>query len=196
MKAITIHQPWATLISERIKVFETRSWPIPESVIKACGWRIAIHAAKTKKSLWLGPNGTATRLDGKLWPAFYAEKNIPWGYPATLPRWTQFDELLRILPRGAIIATCTISQCFKVNHRDPVGCQSRGNVWFNLYDVVSDRIKFMEISELEDSLGDFSPGRYLWRIDDVKPLRYPIPCRGYQRFWTVPKDVEKLVNEQ
>ena len=40
MKALTIWQPWATLIAEEIKHYETRSW--------STGYRgpIAIHAAK------------------------------------------------------------------------------------------------------------------------------------------------------
>ena len=43
MKAITLHQPWASLIAEGRKKFETRSWPPPEKLI---GERIAIHAGK------------------------------------------------------------------------------------------------------------------------------------------------------
>jgi hypothetical protein len=42
MKAISLHQPWASLIAAGVKVHETRSWaPPPEYV----GRRIAIHAA-------------------------------------------------------------------------------------------------------------------------------------------------------
>ena len=44
MKAITLHQPWATLIAEGIKTIETRSWAPPSYLI---GQRIAIHAGKT-----------------------------------------------------------------------------------------------------------------------------------------------------
>mgnify|MGYP002780996547 CR=1 FL=1 len=39
--AITIWQPWATLIAEGIKPFEFRSWPAPRRLV---GKRIAIHA--------------------------------------------------------------------------------------------------------------------------------------------------------
>ena len=45
MKAITLHQPWASLIAHHIKVNETRPWAPPENLI---GRRIAIHAAKRK----------------------------------------------------------------------------------------------------------------------------------------------------
>ena len=43
MKALTLHQPWATLIAAGVKTMETRSWGPPESLI---GHRIALHAGK------------------------------------------------------------------------------------------------------------------------------------------------------
>lgn len=42
MKAITLHQPWATLVAFGFKTIETRTWAPPSSLI---GQRIAIHAA-------------------------------------------------------------------------------------------------------------------------------------------------------
>ena len=44
MKALTLHQPWATLIADSVKNIETRSWRPPQTLI---GQRIAIHAGKT-----------------------------------------------------------------------------------------------------------------------------------------------------
>jgi len=41
MKAITIWQPWATLIMAGFKPFEFRGWPVPKSLV---GQRIVIHA--------------------------------------------------------------------------------------------------------------------------------------------------------
>lgn len=43
MKALTIWQPWASLIIEGLKPREFRSWAAPEAVV---GQRIVIHAAK------------------------------------------------------------------------------------------------------------------------------------------------------
>lgn len=43
MKAISLWQPWASLIACGVKVYETRSWPPPRELI---GQPIAIHAAK------------------------------------------------------------------------------------------------------------------------------------------------------
>lgn len=43
MKAITLHQPYASLIAAGAKTIETRSWPPPQSMR---GEPIAIHAGK------------------------------------------------------------------------------------------------------------------------------------------------------
>lgn len=43
MKAISLWQPWASLVALQFKKFETRSWKPPKSLI---GEPLAIHAAK------------------------------------------------------------------------------------------------------------------------------------------------------
>lgn len=48
MKAVSLWQPWASLIACGAKTVETRSWPAPRSVV---GQRIAIHAAKRTSEL-------------------------------------------------------------------------------------------------------------------------------------------------
>jgi len=47
MKAITLHQPWATYMAVGLKMIETRSWPTTHR-----GW-LAIHAGKNEESLYL-----------------------------------------------------------------------------------------------------------------------------------------------
>lgn len=39
-------------------------------------------------------------------------------------------------------------------------------------------------------------GPYVWPVDDVRELPVPIPCRGYQKLWRLPADVECQVREQ
>lgn len=48
MKAVSLWQPWASLIACGAKTIETRSWPAPRTVV---GQRIAIHAAKRTSEL-------------------------------------------------------------------------------------------------------------------------------------------------
>lgn len=49
MKALSLWQPWASLIAVGAKRVETRAWPAPDWLI---GQRIAIHAAKRDTELW------------------------------------------------------------------------------------------------------------------------------------------------
>ncbi len=88
MKAITIWQPWATLIAIGAKKYETRSW--------ATNYRgpIAIHAAQK-------PFNTDTYLDRELYP-FAKALNLPDIY--------SFDKL----PYGCIIATAELIGCWEI----------------------------------------------------------------------------------
>jgi len=38
-------------------------------------------------------------------------------------------------------------------------------------------------TEIEKALGDFSPGRYAWRLTDVIEYQKPIPTKGRQGLW-------------
>ena len=49
MKAITIKQPWASLIVHGIKDIENRTWPCPKKYI---GQRVLIHSGLDKRGGW------------------------------------------------------------------------------------------------------------------------------------------------
>ncbi len=66
------------------------------------------------------------------------------------------------LPFGAIIATATLVKC-----------------------VPTDSIPVL--TEAEQALGDFSPGRFGWYLADIKRLPRVVPCRGGQRLFNVPE---------
>lgn len=87
MHAISLWQPWASLIALGVKTIETRSWPAPE---KCLGERIAIHAAKRSISQCLRDVPEVDR----------AELLAP------------FSRLeLKVLPLGAVVATATLDRC-------------------------------------------------------------------------------------
>lgn len=116
MKAITIKQPWATLIALGLKEFETRSW--------ATKYRgpIAIHAGKS--------------VDKEAFrdPAIYralCKKGI---------------KQLKDLPTGAVIATAQLIECHQVTkdyydlHAEPRAATDKERViegdewWFGNYE--------------------------------------------------------------
>ena len=130
MKCLTLIQPWATLVAVGAKKIETRSW-----------WTsyrgpLAIHAAKAFP---------ATCINGCLEKPFY-----------TVLRqagcWPPHD-----LPRGCVLATCTLRDCIP----------TRG----------------LQIIGAELAFGDYTPGRWAWVLEDVKRLPEPIPARGALGLW-------------
>lgn len=102
MKALTLTQPWATLVAIGAKKIETRSW--------STEYRgpLAIHAAKkfprSAKDLCFEQLFSKTLLGAKL----------PWGRIFTLPD----------LPLGAVIATCELIGVDQfgpwINERNPM----------------------------------------------------------------------------
>lgn len=43
--------------------------------------------------------------------------------------------------------------------------------------------------EPEYSFGDYTPGRWMWRIENVRLLDTPVPCKGSLGLWVVTADV-------
>jgi hypothetical protein len=133
MKALTLHQPWATLIAIGAKRIETRSW---ETKYRGL---IAIHAAAAFPK--------------------YARRMLCHPVCRTID----------VLPLGAVVATARLVTVLSTElfYRD-------GNVvWYH----------GRAITEQELAFGDYSPGRFAWVLEDVKPLPEPIPAKGGRRIW-------------
>ena len=87
--ALTLHQPWATLIALGIKTIETRSWPPPRAII---GRRLAIHAGRA-----IDPNPAAVVAALR---AHYGQ-----GWPGAIPK-------------GAVVACATVKAARQVAGAD------------------------------------------------------------------------------
>lgn len=92
MKAITIKQPWASLIVHGIKDIENRNWPCPRKYI---GQRVFIHAAGSH-----GRKFSIDLTDAQTKAAF-----------ATIAIETMFGNM----PFGSIIGSVEIVDC-SINH--------------------------------------------------------------------------------
>jgi hypothetical protein len=123
--AMTLWQPWASLIAIGAKPYETRSRPPPARLI---GQRIAIHAARKRvrlKDLDADTLGAISRAPGDA-------------------RW------MDTMPLGSVVCTAVLAEALPV-----------------------ERVS-------HDPFGDYRPGRWAWRLEDVMPLDPPIPARGAQ----------------
>ncbi len=70
------------------------------------------------------------------------------------------------LPMGTVVAVVTVAGC--------IGTTS---------------LAARRIGVRERLVGDWSPGRYAWRLDDIQPLAAPVPVTGSQRFFHLPPRV-------
>ncbi len=43
----------------------------------------------------------------------------------------------------------------------------------------------------EPAFGNYAPDRFAWYTKRLRPLREPLPARGYQGLWTIPAEQEK-----
>lgn len=171
MRALTLTQPWATLVAIGAKRIETRSW----------GTRyrgpLAIHAAAQFP-------GWAKNLlsTGPFFDAFTAAGCSP---AALLAATAESEEGRRILPRGAVVAVCQLVEVWQIwrvaasAHPDVVRVGPRGT-----------ELGMLSLTEQEQAFGNFAPERYAWMLADIVRVHPPIPAKGALGLWewTPPED--------
>lgn len=156
MKALTLTQPYATLVALGAKHIETRSW--------STRYRgpLAIHAGKG-----LGPVGARAGL-------YDLAFSDPDGF---------FYQVLKRanilciddLPLGAIVATARLEACVDTLFMT-LEKRARVTGW-------DGEQRYWNLTDQEESFGDYSPGRWAWLLADIKPLAEPILARGAQGLW-------------
>jgi len=158
MRAITIWQPWASLIAIGAKFYETRAYPPPANLV---GQRIAIHAAVRRVKE--GEISQAT-LDA-------AGQAFQRHHPIRGPRYV-YD-----LPHGAVVCTAVLAGAYKLG--TPCLCGKARVVEARPDDL------FKAPDEIDiDHFGDYRPGRWAWLLTDVQRLDRPVPAKGKQGWWT------------
>lgn len=99
-----------------------------------------------------------------------------------------FDALRRLgitihdinkLPLGAIVGACNLSACVPSdNFQTLLNVAAKGL-------SPEARARAIESIERQKIFGDYSPGRFLWLVSNIKKLETPIPCRGRQGLFEV-----------
>lgn len=199
MKAITLQQPYATLIMLGVKRFETRPSPPngnmrPDGVrglsglsINA-GERIVIHAGMTVDrrhfpKLRARKQNNGWHLEDRRTPSLIGNIHLPLG--ALLGT----VEVVRALPiSGPVIAQDHIGISEYVLGDRYVEFETLIEVRtdVNLFDSGPFSWKHTS-TDISDQMpfGDWQPGRWAWELTDVDVLREPIPAKGKQGVWEV-----------
>jgi activating signal cointegrator 1 len=152
--AISLWQPYASLIAAGVKPYETRGFAPPARLL---GHRIAIHAAKRVPVR--GELGT----------------DVEAAISAALGRddWFGRDGL----PLGAVVCTAVIFCAIQIY--EPLyerGIARTDRTITQFWDAVHQPPSQIPI----DLFGDYSAGRWCWELKDIEVLPDPIPARGRQ----------------
>lgn len=178
MKAISLWQPWASLIAAGAKPFETRHWAPPRELI---GTTIAIHAAKKidKDAIDL------------------AERIVYGQHPqGGFPLAEKLDELEEGLdddmfgvfghaafPIGCVVCTARLDAAFQLGEA-AIGTAVPAA-------SVVRRLTSRQMPECftvrYDDFGDYAPGRWAWLLTNITPLIPHPRATGRQGFFDLPQ---------
>lgn len=183
MKALTIRQPWASLIAHGIKTIETRPGPsygpgkVPGLTI-ARGERFAIHSG-LKRPAHCSNVGPFQYLHQDIDRICDTRNGIErWIEPAL----------------GAIVATAVLVDCVPIvldpdDFPDPIACVQVAPNQTELVIWPEDAAEPGEEVDITDQLpyGDFTPGRWAWLLGDVHRVEDQCPmCGGEGGDWRIP----------
>ena len=149
MKALTLTQPWATLVAIGAKHYETRSW--------RTSYRgpLLIHAARGYT---------------------HADRRIAIEQPQFRHALDFHDPFKWV---GHILALVDLIDCIPTERFVAPGSH-----------VGRDRVL---ISSAEFAFGDYTAGRWAWRLMNVRRLVEPIPFNGSLGLWRAPDSVVETV---
>ena len=172
VRALTIRQPFANLIVEGRKHFETRGRRPPLACI---GERIAIHAGKHRSAAML-----RACIDVTPGGARVAE------HARHVDVIRDDGGFVRRFPLGAVIGSATLVNAGRIVEEvgdgvlyvswvRPLPFIRRPNPY--VYPHPPDNLAF------ERTVGFYGVGRWLWKFAGAGMKPYPIPAIGYQNFW-------------
>lgn len=154
MKAITILQPWASLIALGHKKIETRGW-----ATKHRG-KIAIHAGMGKQYMDYSKRGP-------IFSCLWNEEQIN----------MQLKERRDSLPYGKVIAIADLVDCVEI-----VGAVNGSMGPFIIPVYKAELENGITVRGNEFAFGHYEIGRYAWILENVQAVN-PVPAKGNQRIW-------------
>lgn len=173
MKAITVWQPFASLLAYGGKRFETRSWAI------SYRGPIAIHAASLSTRSVI--NRCFPVASYTFHPDYHAKEQLlkalseVFGVP-----YGKIMDHLKTLPTGAVVATANLIGCHEIARINEKNCYcdcNRKGVW-------------IDVTDQEVVFGNWVHGRYAWEFSDMKIIT-PVPARGRQGLWNLDDSILK-----
>ena len=165
MKAITILQPYASLIVAGAKQYETRSWDTPYRGI------IAIHAGKNKPFEYGGELRDKTQgILGK------RMEELPKGSIIAV---ADLVECYQVMGNSSGERWMESKPAMNPDGTYRLGADGHRIGWEEIPLPTGDELMF----------GHYGLEMYAWKLANIRPLPKPLPCRGNQRIWEVPDEM-------
>ena len=185
MRALTLHQPYASFIALGVKHIETRSFKT--------NYRgpLAIHAGKRRpKQIWCDADEGTPELVFPLFDSY--EQNPCWEWMENVHDYTQ-QGYRWIGPLGVVVATANLVACVPMYplqkalttawepHLAPYTGSNDWTFWKGPNQHLG---RGWEIEPVQDQVpyGHFEPGRFAWLLEDVTPID-PVPAKGQLGLW-------------
>lgn len=179
MKALTIRQPWASLVALGVKTILTRSWSTryrgPLAIHAGKAWPVPVAEWQVPHDRGLGPMVERMAM---------VERMVDPADPVTR-RWETLHT-----PRGAVVAVADLVDVVPMidgslgwtedSDTPPAALVLSWDTSAMLVDTRSTG-PFPDYSD-QLPFGDFAPGRYAWLLDNVRPID-PVPAKGRQGLW-------------
>jgi hypothetical protein len=172
MRALTLHPEWLWVIRYLGKRVENRRWKLPDWIVNK---PVLLHAGKKV--------GGGKTIQGLEW---VKEMSIKAGIDCVRNgdclHFTEKVFPCQIVPPSGLIVPPTVDIKTTLHLQE-----------LNLGQIVG-VTSFVAC--------DLKPGRWCadnqwhWYMGVTKFFSSPIPCRGYQKLWNVPDDIQQLVDKQ
>lgn len=183
MKALTLWQPWASLVALGVKTVETRSWSTPYR------GPLAIHAAATPDGFDQLPGDADGNTEAGWRYGYIGDYQAAYCFQSS-DEGTRGDAVLHNLeatampglepisiPLGAVVATCELVNVVPmVTH--PL--TSPGMAPYPHYPIHAGAPL---LREDQGPYGEYAPGRFAWLLDAIVALPEPVPAVGRQQLW-------------
>jgi hypothetical protein len=164
LRALTIYQPWASLIAIGAKPYEFRKWPAPAYVI---GARVVIHAAArpVRREEVLD---VLQRCDGKDGPP-------------------------PVIPEIAVPFLEGLMRIFDSTHSSQKPGRTMLPLSAGLCSAVLDvPVRAVDLHPADSDRVDHHI--WAWPLTDVQVFEKPIEARGAQGFWTWGADIQREIS--
>lgn len=190
MPALSLWQPWASLMAIGLKSIETRpEWARRLRRYVGCDLAICSTASTPRREF------AAAMLDETI-------------REALLDALPDYDPEAVVSPRtyraGAVLAVVRVAEVLEMvstpGHASFTACvvvhDDGADLWHPSEENEADEHVGL-ITEIEEvAFGHYDIGRIAVVTEDRRPLREPVPCSGRQQVWQLPPDVDAAVREQ